>query len=193
MTQRSLTADISAIIATALVVGFTFNAFSGDGVPLIRTAPVKVAVADSEIFSAGAARPAGDAPPGTGPAAAAATAETTGQAVFRVITLAQMQRVAAEGRGMILDARSPAEYEAGHIGGALNMYAVEPESFVERIVDIPRDTLLVIYCSNRHCPYGRDLAEFLGAFGFTNMLLYDDGWDGWAEARLPSVTGPEAR
>ncbi len=191
MTQRSLTADIAAIIATALVVGFTFNAFSTEGIPLIRTAPLTVAVADSELFPGAAPRPAsGAAQAGR---TASTPAETTGQAVFRVITLAQMQRVVGEGRGMVLDARSPTEYEAGHIGGAHNMYAVEPESFVERIADIPRDTLLVIYCSNRHCPYGRDLAEFLGAFGFTNMLLYDDGWDGWDGARLPSVTGPEAR
>ncbi len=186
MKKYSLVLDIAAIIATAIVVGFTFNAFSTEGIPLIRTAPVTVAVADSEIF----ARRAEPVPPErTNPA----VAETTGQAVFRVISLAQMQRVVGERRGMILDARSRTEYEAGHIGGALNMYAVEPESFVERIADIPRDTLVVIYCGNRHCPYGRDLAEFLGAFGFTDMLLYDEGWDGWDGAGLPSVTGPEVR
>lgn len=191
MKERSLSRDISAIVVTAVVVGFTFNAFSTEGVPLIRTAPVKVAVADSELFAGGAAPPSTGTKPAAGPTST--PVETTGQAVFRVITLAQMQRVVGEGRGMVLDARSQTEYEAGHIGGAHNMYAVEPESFVERIADIPRDTLLVIYCSNPHCPYGRDLAEFLGAFGFTNMLLYDDGWDGWDGAGLSSVTGPEAR
>lgn len=178
--------EIATVIAMAVVVGFTFNAFSPEGIPVVRTAPVRVAVADSEIFGA----PAGTGSPDK---ASSALPETPGRAVFRIITLEQMKRVVAERRGMILDARAQAEYEAGHITGAVNMYAIEPEGYVERIAGIPRDTLVVIYCSNPHCPYGRDLAEFLGAFGFTNMLLYDDGWDDWSGAGLPAVTGREAK
>ncbi len=175
----------------AVVVGFTFNAFSSQGIPVVRTAPVKVTVADSDIFGDSTETASPD--PASPDPVPAALPETSGQAVFRVITLEQMMRVVNERRGMILDARTQAEYAAGHIAGAVNMYAMEPEGYVGKMAEISRDTLMIIYCSNPHCPYGRDLAEFLAAFGFSNMLLYDDGWDGWTAAGLPVVTGEGAR
>lgn len=182
MKKMSLGKEIATVLAVAVVTGFTYNAFSPEGVPLVRVAPVKVAVDDAEIFGV-PADTLSRAP------LAAASPETSGQGAFRVISLDQMKRVVAERRAMVLDARTPAEYAEGHISGAENLYAVEPDTWVERIADLPRDTLLVIYCSNPHCPYGRDLAEFLGAFGFSNMLLYDDGWDGWTGAGLPASGG----
>jgi rhodanese-related sulfurtransferase len=182
MKKGSVTREIAAIVAIAAVVALTFNLLSPAGIPLVRTEPVKIAVADSAIFGRNA-----------GPAApfAAAAAETSGQAVFRVITLGQMRRVVDERPGMILDARTPDEFAKGRIPGAVNLYAMEPEAWVGRVGDLPRDTLMVLYCSNPHCPFGRTLAEYLGAFGFTNMLLFDDGWDAWTEAGLPSEGGGE--
>lgn len=175
MEPKSLPAGIAAVVAMAIAVGFTFNAFSPDGIPLIRVAPVKVAVPDSAIFGAAGGDTAGSGAP-----------EAAG---FRVITLAQMERALEERRGVVYDARTPEEYVEGHIPGAENLYAMAPETWIERIAEVPRDTLVLIYCSNPHCPYGRTLAEFLGSFGFTNLLLFDDGWDAWSEAGLPAATG----
>ncbi len=186
MKTTSLGKEIATVVAVAVAVGFTFNAFSPAGIPLVRSAPIKVPVADSEIFGV----PADTASPAP---LSAARPETSGQAVFRVITLDQMKRIVDERRGMVLDARAPAEYEQGHIAGAQNLYAMEPDTWVGRIAEIPRDTLVAIYCSNPHCPYGRDLAEFLGAFGFSNMLLYDEGWDGWSAAGLPAAGKGDGR
>ena len=172
------------IVAMAAIVGFTFNTFSGKGLPLLRVAPEKVAVTDSAIFGS----------PGTTPAsipAADAVADSAGSTVFRIITLEQMKRAVDEKRGLLLDARTPDEYAAGHIPGAMNLYAEAPETWVERIAEIPRDTLVLVYCGNPHCPYGRTLAEFLGQFGFTNLLLYDEGWDQWSGAGLPAAKGGE--
>jgi rhodanese-related sulfurtransferase len=179
MKNESLLKGMAAVIAMAVVVGFTHNAFSPSGVPLVRTAPVKVAVADSAIFGAPAARPGAPA------------ADTSAQEAFRVITLDQMMRAVGENKGMLFDARTPEEYAAGHIPGAANLYAMAPESWVERIAEVPRDTLVIIYCSNPHCPFAKTLAEFLGSFGFTNMLLFDDGWDAWSGAGLPAASGKE--
>jgi rhodanese-related sulfurtransferase len=179
MKNRSLLREIAAVVAMAVAVGFTYNAFAPDSLTLIRTAPVLVAVADSAIFGAPAAvegAPAGD---------------SAAQGTFRVLNLEQMKRAVAEEKGLLADARTPDEYEAGHIPGAVNFYAMAPEDWVERIAEVPRDTLVMIYCSNPHCPFGRTLAEFLGSFGFTNLLLFDDGWDAWSGAGLPSAAGKE--
>jgi len=48
---------------------------------------------------------------------------------------------------------------------------------------------VAIYCSNPHCHFARSVAELLGTFGFTNLLLYDDGYDAWMDAGLPVIAG----
>jgi rhodanese-related sulfurtransferase len=181
MKTASMGKEIGGLLLLAAVVGFTYNAFSPDSIPVVRTAPVKLAVSDSEIFGGAAVDTTRDRRPETAPA----PPETSGQAVFRVITLDQMKRAVSAKVGLILDARTPAEFEAGHVPRAMNLYALAPETWVEKIAGLPRDTLMVVYCSNPHCPFARTLAEFLGGFGFTNLLLYDDGWDGWSDAGLP--------
>jgi rhodanese-related sulfurtransferase len=179
MNNGSLPRGVAAVVAMAVVVGFTHNVFSPNGLPLVRTAPVRLSVADSAIFGAHQA----------GPGVAAAETSTVG--AFRVITLGQMKRAVEEGKGMLFDARTPDEFAAGHVPGAQNLYAMAPEAWVDRIAEVPRDTLVIIYCSNPHCPFGKSLAEFLGSFGFTNMLLFDDGWDAWSGAGLPAAAGKE--
>ncbi len=63
-----------------------------------------------------------------------------------------------------------------------------PVNILPRLAVIPRDTLIIVYCSNSECPLGRSLAEFLGVMEFKNLLLYDDGWDGWQKAGMPVDT-----
>ncbi len=187
-TRTSTGRQVAVILATALFAGFTYNAFSGKGLPLVRTAPPTREVADEEIFGGGgiAAAPV--------PAAeTAADGDTAAREPFRVITLPQMKRIVEEKHGLIADARTPDEYAEGHIRGSVNLYAMEPENYVEKIADLPRDTLVTVYCSNPHCNFARSVAELLGTFGFTNILLYDEGYDGWTGAGLPVVPGGEEK
>jgi rhodanese-related sulfurtransferase len=170
MQKDSLARGVAAVAALAVVAGFTYNLLSSNGLPLIRTEPVRIPVADSAIFEAHGA----------------AVIDTAGTGAFRIINLDQMKRAVTEKKGLLFDARTPDEFAAGNIPGAVNLYAMAPETWVERIAGIPRDTLVIIYCSNPHCPFGRTLAEFLGSFEFTNILLFDAGWDAWSGAGLPS-------
>jgi len=178
-THTSFGREITAVLLTALIAAFMYNAFSDTGLPLIRRAPPKVSVSDEEIFGGSAA-----------PGAAGVTQADTGrtpQEPFRVISLGQMQKILAGNTGIVADARTPDEFAAGHIAGAVNLYAMEPENYVDRIADLPRDTLITVYCSNSHCPFARTVTELLVTFGFTNVLLFDDGYDAWTEAGLPVV------
>jgi rhodanese-related sulfurtransferase len=182
MQKDSLARGVAAVAALAVVAGFTYNLLSSNGLPLIRTEPVRIPVADSAIFEAHGAAVNGAAAdtPRT------AVIDTAGTGAFRIINLDQMKRAVTEKKGLLFDARTPDEFAAGNIPGAVNLYAMAPETWVERIAGIPRDTLVIIYCSNPHCPFGRTLAEFLGSFEFTNILLFDAGWDAWSGAGLPS-------
>jgi rhodanese-related sulfurtransferase len=194
MKNDSIVKGVAALAALAAVAGFTYNGFSPNGLPLVRTEPVKIAVSDSAIF--GSSAPGTATGTGAGSSAgdtvshargATGAADTAGVDAFRIITLDQMKRAVNEKKGMLFDARTTDEFAAGHIPGAQNLYAMAPETWVENIAEVPRDTLVIIYCSNPHCPFGRTLAEFLGSFGFTNMLLFDGGWDAWSGAGLPTT------
>jgi rhodanese-related sulfurtransferase len=173
--------EFTVVLLTAVFASLVYNAFSGTGLPLIREAPPKVVVSDEEIFGAPA------------PAALSGETDSAEPGPFRVITLGQMRKILDGKSGLIADARTPEEYAAGHIAGSVNLYAMEPENYVERIADLPRDTLVVVYCSNPHCPFARTVAGLLGTFGFTNVLLYDEGYDGWTDAGLPVVSGADDR
>jgi rhodanese-related sulfurtransferase len=186
--ERSVGRQMAVILLSALFAGLAYNAFSGTGLPLIREAPPKVAVADEDIFGPGAT-PAKTPEP----APASVKGDSEAREPFRVITLAQMKKIVDGNIGVIADARTPDEFAAGHIRRSVNLYAMEPENYVDRIADLPRDTLVAVYCSNPHCNFARTVAELLETFGFTNVLLYDDGYDGWTDAGLPVVPGGDGR
>ena len=50
---------------------------------------------------------------------------------------------------VLLDVRSPEDYAAGHLPGAVNLPHAR---IVERnLADFPADTLFVVYCTGPHC------------------------------------------
>ncbi len=206
MKQGSTWREISQICLLSILVALIYNAFSPKGLPLIRVEPQKTAVSDSALFSSpssdtiGHAKPVSDttawkdikviAPlheralrnPDSVKALVQAKKE---ELVYRIISLDQLTRLLDAGRGLLIDARSEEDYLKGHIKGARNVFGQEPEKHFEHFVQIPRDTLVIVYCNNPECHLGRVLAEFMAVMEFNNIVLYDDGWDGWEKAKMP--------
>ena len=202
-TPLSLTRQVAHIVLLAALVGFAYNWFSVKKIPLIRQPVVKVAASDSELFS-GRGVPPGDfgrsrvRPPDVRVIAprhdsALAREDSTGatppvkddKQIYRIITLQQLTRLLERGHNMLVDARDSAAYRKGHITGARNMFGLSTDRYFPELAAMPRDTLVLIYCNNPDCHLGRMLGEFMGAIGFTNLYLYDDGWDGWEKAGMP--------
>jgi rhodanese-related sulfurtransferase len=48
-----------------------------------------------------------------------------------------------------------------------------------------KDALVVTYCANPQCPASHALAERLAKLGYTNVVEYPKGIDGWTKAGLP--------
>ncbi|GIV95426.1 MAG: Zn-dependent hydrolase [Herpetosiphonaceae bacterium] len=90
-----------------------------------------------------------------------------------------LQTQAAE-RGMaILDVRTPAEYAAGHIPGALNIPLNQLQS---RVREIPRDQPLLVYCqSGARSPIAASLLTGQG----WEVVEMRAGFAGWQSAGLP--------
>ncbi|MDA0989662.1 MAG: rhodanese-like domain-containing protein [Verrucomicrobia bacterium] len=100
-----------------------------------------------------------------------------------VVDLAETRRLVANATVMILDARSGADYEHGHIPGALSLpYKDVDTAFADlQFLLQPSDTFLV-YCSGHECDESLLLANYLQAQGLTNLLLFAGGYATWSEA-----------
>ena len=82
----------------------------------------------------------------------------------------------------VLDVRTPAEYEEGHIKGAVNLDAMS-EDFAERVAKLKKDEAYLI-----HCRSGRRSAaalETMRAAGFETVAHMNEGVNGWTQAGLP--------
>lgn len=92
---------------------------------------------------------------------------------------------------VFLDARSPEDYEQGHIKGAFNLPQENmEEKFSEVMENIPPERSIVVYCDGENCRSGSDLAVFLLEFGFTHVKVLVNGWSVWQENHLPVERNP---
>lgn len=88
-----------------------------------------------------------------------------------------------DGDVVVVDVRPPAEYDAGHIPGAVN---VPPAEMSQRLRDLPADREVVAYCRGPYCVYADDAVRALTSTGRTARRLVD-GFPEWAAAALPTA------
>lgn len=85
------------------------------------------------------------------------------------------------GEAMVIDVRPPAEYDAGHIEGAIN---IPLESLPERLSKLPHDQEIVAYCRGPYCMLAFEAVERLRQHGYRARRL-EDGFPEWKVDRLP--------
>jgi rhodanese-related sulfurtransferase len=108
------------------------------------------------------------------------------------IPLPEAFKMWASGAAFLLDARAPADYEAGHIAGAFSLPA---EAFHEHFPAVApyltHGSSIVCYCDGMDCDLSHHLAELLRQQGYTNIHLLQNGWTVWRNAGHPTSTGPQ--
>jgi rhodanese-related sulfurtransferase len=83
-----------------------------------------------------------------------------------------------------IDARDIADYNAGHIQGALNIPYHEYEKYKDRLNNLPKDQVYVTYCSSA-CDVSIDMAYAMAKLGFKKVYIFHGGWDEWKAAGYP--------
>lgn len=84
---------------------------------------------------------------------------------------------------MFLDARSGAEFAAGHVFGAVSLPADAVDTAYEELRDfLTPDMDLVVYAGDMMSAVRA--AKFLNERGLRARVL-DGGWEAWRDARLP--------
>lgn len=107
------------------------------------------------------------------------------------ISLEQMKALYDEGMAIVIDARSPGEFEKGHIPGALNIPYDRLPEYLETLEFVPKSETVVCYCRSVTCDFSDHLATELKLMGYEKVLVYTGGWDEWTEADYPQEGGTE--
>ncbi|HLA41654.1 MAG TPA: rhodanese-like domain-containing protein, partial [Candidatus Glassbacteria bacterium] len=150
------------LVAAAALAGITFNFFGG--IPLV--APQAALPADSR----GSELPVQDG--------------------IYLVDLAAARKFIDEARSGVVDARSPSEYAAGHLPGALNCHVYELEVYLPELLN--RTSLvkpLLLYCGAADCEDSRFLAETLLELGYKRLYVYEGGFAQWSALGLPVERG----
>ena len=94
--------------------------------------------------------------------------------------LATIQKPNADFR--IIDVRTRAEYEQGHVPGAININIADP-NFPAMLRELDKSAPVLVYCRT-----GRRsgiAVKIMDDMGFSNILHMKDGWIAWEKANMP--------
>jgi rhodanese-related sulfurtransferase len=114
--------------------------------------------------------------------AACAQAEQTDGGAKTIAPAALAQRIAAGDAPVVLDVRTPEEYAAGHIPGAVN---IPHDQLRDRVAELGADpgAEIVVHCqSGRRASMAEDV---LHGAGFTNVVDLEGHMAAWKEGGHP--------
>lgn len=106
--------------------------------------------------------------------------EKVNENIEKTVTYEQMKKIINNPNFVIIDARSADDYSKGKIGNAINIFPYDDESrYFPKILSLPSDKKIVIYCTGGNCDLSHHLAEDLMNFDFKNVFIYTGGWEEW--------------
>lgn len=103
-----------------------------------------------------------------------------------IITAEQAGRLLQKGDVIFLDVRTAAEFNEGHIPGAINIPPNGPiEVQMWPVENLDKDRLIVVYCISIKCPTAIKYAAFLDQMGFSKIAIFEGGWHDWQQGGYP--------
>jgi rhodanese-related sulfurtransferase len=110
---------------------------------------------------------------------------------FKVITTDELKKMMNENKEFILiDTRSKEEYQEAHIINAINIPEKQFQQIAPDIIKV-KDKMLIFYCSGVKCGKSKRTAKIAHEMGYTNLVIYNEGFPVWEERGLKIVAGPE--
>ncbi len=97
---------------------------------------------------------------------------------FERVSIEELQERLRKKEVILIDVRPKAEYQAGHLPGALGLPLDELE---HRLSELPRDKTIVAYCRGPYCVYADDALGLLAERGW-NVARLEEGVAEWRQA-----------
>lgn len=117
------------------------------------------------------------------PVAVATDAENAATAMIKVFAAQNYVRTHED--AIVIDVRTPAEYELSHITGALNLN-VQDDAFAEMAATLDPDKTYIVHCTKNPAGGRSSRAlETLRDLGFKHLYSLEGGYVAWKEAQLP--------
>jgi len=92
---------------------------------------------------------------------------------------------------VLIDSRETAQYETGHLKGALSVPFSEREKRYEELLrTVPSSTRLIVYC-DQGCDTAPRLASWLRTKGWSDVAVFPGGYSAWLGAGLPVSKGAQ--
>jgi rhodanese-related sulfurtransferase len=110
---------------------------------------------------------------------------------FKAVNTEHLKEMLSREQTLVLiDSRSPQEYQEAHIKGAIS---IPHDKLRENMALLPKDKSIqiVIYCNGIKCGKSRRLAVQIEPLGYGNITIYSEGIPVWEERAFPIVAGPE--
>jgi len=85
---------------------------------------------------------------------------------------------------LLIDARHPSDFNAGHIPGAIS-FPADASATVEKVRETfsaySKTTPIVIYCQSAGCNYDEYVGKLLISEGYTRLKFFTGGWLEWQQ------------
>ena len=149
------------IVISSIIIGFTYNSITDDGIPVIRKGIKTQLLSEMNENESGG---------------------------IILINLSQAIKFYNQGT-IFIDSRDQWEFSDSHIRGAINLpeFSFTPSDPILEKLNKKDD--FVIYCDGIDCDISKRLAAELLKLGFENCFVFVGGISAWNEAELPIVKG----
>jgi len=108
------------------------------------------------------------------------------------VPLREAQELWRSGATFFFDARSPADYAAGHIANAFSLPVEDFDGRYPRVAAmLTPDSSIVVYCDGQQCDLSHRLMLKLRELGYSHVRVLVNGWTVWQTAGLPSHKGDQ--
>ena len=97
------------------------------------------------------------------------------------MTWPQVKELAEKNQIVLVDAREPSAFEAGHVPNAVSLPTrLLRENIDNFMAEVPRDKPIAVYCANPRCPLSRNLARALvEQYGYKDVRNVPGGYTEW--------------
>jgi rhodanese-related sulfurtransferase len=121
---------------------------------------------------------------GTSAAAAQAPGAASASDPFKRLDVAAFKEVVATPGVAIIDVRTPAEYDSGHLAGAVNI-DVEAADFATKVADLDPTVTYAVYCRSGNRSQTASL--LMAQAGIADINELEGGINAWIAAGNPVV------
>jgi rhodanese-related sulfurtransferase len=86
----------------------------------------------------------------------------------------------------VIDARTKEDYNASHICSAISIPEKDFEELMA-LLPIDKSVQLVVYCNDSKFGTSTKWASKAAAYGYTNIVIYSDGFSAWKAQHMPTA------